>query len=78
MNPHQPSVNQATVNQRIVDRRAAASQYRLTRSGDDHRRQRRFGVWRDAVGRRLVAIGKQLIALGLRLSPELSSGIPSV
>jgi hypothetical protein len=62
VNPYQPSANDHTVLQRIDDRRAAASNYRLARATSEGPNPGRLSGWRCAIGNRLVAVGEALRA----------------
>jgi len=68
MNPYQPSLTKATVDQRMEERLTAAAEYRLARAADHRARKDRTGAWRNAVGRRLIAVGKRVTDLGYRVS----------
>jgi hypothetical protein len=60
VNPYQPSANDHTVLQRIDDRRAAASNYRLARATSEGPNPGRLSGWRCAIGNQLVALGESL------------------
>lgn len=62
MNTFQPTVNNHTVQQRIEDRRAAASAYRLATTANPRSSPGPLTRFRCAVGNRLKAIGENLIA----------------
>lgn len=62
MNPYQPTLNNHTVQQRIEDRRAAASAYRLATLANPSSGPGPLTRWRCAVGNRLKEIGENLIA----------------
>ncbi|CAN5870438.1 hypothetical protein BH23ACT4_BH23ACT4_11810 [soil metagenome] len=60
MNPYQPSANDHTVQQRLDDRRAAATTYRLATMAKPSTGPGPLTRWRCAVGNRLTAIGENL------------------
>lgn len=62
MTPYQPTVNNQTVQQRIEDRRAGASAYRLATLANPSSDPGPLAKWRSAVGNRLKEIGEGLIA----------------
>lgn len=62
MNTYQPTVNDHTVQQRIEDRRAAASVYRLAKVANSSSGPGPLTRWRCSVGNRLKKIGEDLIA----------------
>jgi hypothetical protein len=61
VNAYQPSANNHTVQQRIEDRRAAASAYRLATLANPGTNPGALTRWRCAVGNRLKEIGENLI-----------------
>jgi hypothetical protein len=62
VNTYQPTVSSHTVQQRIDDRRAAASVYRLAKVANPSSGPGPLTRWRCAVGSRLKEIGENLIA----------------
>jgi hypothetical protein len=68
VNPYQPSANDHTVQQRLDDRRAAATTYRLATVANRSSSPGLLTRWRCAVGNRLKEIGENLTA---SKSPQL-------
>ena len=62
MNPNNPTINHAVVNQHIDKRRTAAENYRKAHSVTNEVRSSRVGAWREALGSSLITLGRRLLA----------------
>jgi len=62
MNPNNPQINQAVVDQHIEKRRTAAENYRRTRSAKGEDRIPKVGAWREAVATALINLGERVSA----------------
>ena len=62
MNPNNPPINQAAVNQHIEKRRTAAENYRKARLAKGEDRIPEVGAWREAVANALITLGERVSA----------------